>query len=168
MKQSIQQQHHQHDGVKPALLVIKSFILLIWALCSNSVQAEPKTEQQEAYFKVRKAIRTQKEEVYLPQLQAMKDYPLYPYLFYQHNMRRLRQMDLESYQSFANQIKTTPLFLMARHHYLNYLGQYKMWKEFLQVSPNEPQNSHLKCYYFRAQAQAGDPKVAWKGAEKCG
>jgi soluble lytic murein transglycosylase len=155
-----------HHGSNSVLLRIKIMMFALLTCASISLLAAPKSEQKEDYFKVRQAIRTQKEEAYLPLLNSMKDHPLYPYLFYQHNMRRLRQMDVASYQSFSKKIRTTPLFLMARHHYLNYLGQYRMWKEFLEVSPNEPQNPHLKCYYFRAHIQTGKQSVAWKGAEK--
>jgi len=143
-------------------------IIPILILASGTNRADMhtlRTAEQQRYFDVRQAIRTQKPEQYLSQLQEMEKYPLYPYLYYQHHIRNLPE-NIDGFLTFSDSLKSTPLYPMARHHYLSYLGRYKRWKEFLAISPKEPKNDHLKCYYFRAQAQEGNPDIAWKGAEK--
>lgn len=144
------------------------FYTLFFLVISPSTVAEDAdlTFKQEQYLSVRKAIRYQKPAQYIKALEDMKDYPLYPYLRYQHQARQIGSMTLQEYDDFTKYLSYTPLKNMARYRYLLNLGYYKRWEDFLVISPKEPRDKTLKCYYFRAQLQAGDPKIGWAGARK--
>ncbi len=96
--------------------------------------------------------------------QNLDAYPLAIYLDYYQLKRNLHNVSPEQASNFLQRSADTPLpnrFLSA---YLDHAGKRQRWTDFLDVMPEEPSSTVLKCYYFRAQLAAGNHETAWEGA----
>ena len=97
---------------------------------------------------------------------GLEDYPLAIYLDFFELSRRTPQVRPGDANLFLQRSQGSPLTNRFLAGYLSQAGRDGRWRDFLAVTPTEPNSIELKCYYFRARLEEGDPLVAWEGAER--
>lgn len=146
--------HKQLSGI---LFAIATFI-------SYPIAAQSLTPEQQLYLDARKSLDKQDLNTYLQQRKKLGDYPLAIYLDFHQNIDEILKLPGNDAVSAFLQFQGSPLYNSARYRYLNSSGKQKRWDDFLAVSPKQPNNIILQCYFFRAQLQKGDKQLAYKGA----
>ena len=97
---------------------------------------------------------------------GLDDYPLAIYLDYFQLARQAAKVRPAEANRFLARSENSPLPNRFLAVYLRQAGKKKRWGDFLQVKPEEPNSTDLKCYYFRAQLAQGDKAIAWEGARR--
>lgn len=146
--------HKQLSGI---LFALATFI-------SYPIAAQTLTSEQQLYLEAKKSLDKQNINTYLKQRELLGDYPLAIYLDFHQNIGSILQLPGNQAAKAFLQFQGSPLYNTARSRYLNRSGQQKRWDDFLAVSPKQPNNIILQCYFLRAQLQKGDKQLAYKGA----
>lgn len=97
---------------------------------------------------------------------SLDTYPLAIYLDYERLVRRIDRVSPAQATAFLDKSRETPLTNRFLSLYLHEAGARRRWSDFLQVMPNEPNSTPLKCYYFRAKYGTGDKAGAFAGAAR--
>ena len=124
------------------------------------------TDLQHKYLDAREALIQNDLSQFKRLRQQLDGYPLTPYLDFHASMDHI--LDYPGTKAFTaiEAFKDTPLYQSARYRYLVNAGQAKRWQDFLNISPELPNNIALQCFYYRAQLAKDETKIAYKGAEK--
>jgi len=123
-------------------------------------------QSRDRYAQALEAIEQHRRSDY-EQLRSLLDsYPLAMYLDYQRLVDRRFKAPASEALNFVNVAADSPLPNRFLASYLNQAGKTRRWHDFLVVSPNEPNDIALKCYYFRAQLADGNREQAWEGAAR--
>ncbi|GLP96476.1 transglycosylase SLT domain-containing protein [Paraferrimonas sedimenticola] len=140
--------------------------LLLLGSTALTLNSYASTAHNEQFNQALDAIRKGDNSQYQSLRKQLDDYPLAPYLDYEKRIAQVGRMSLKDFQQFSESLSETPLYNRARHRYLMAKGKRKQWSEFLAVSPQEPRDTRLQCYYYRAQLQKGDKALGYKGANR--
>lgn len=136
--------------------------LLFFLVCTgllNNVDASNAslTQQRKNFRAAEKLIKRKNSDEFFKQLSGLKDYPLYPYLYYQWLARNLNQ-DKKIVQ-FINDQHNNRYASLLRNKWLLHLGKKKHWTLFLKhYKPTT--NVELQCYLYRAKFQHGQQSDA--------
>ncbi|MDR8524078.1 transglycosylase SLT domain-containing protein [Shewanella fidelis] len=133
---------------------------------SWSVAASSLTDEQQLYLDARSKLKKQHLSQYQVMRNKLDDYPLAIYLDFHNNINDILKLPGDKALAALEPFAGSPLYNTGRYRYLKRSGSQKRWQDFLSVSPNQPNNVVLQCYYYRAQLQKGDSKLAYEGAEK--
>lgn len=133
---------------------------------SWSVAASSLTDEQQLYLDARSKLKKQHLSQYQVMRNKLDDYPLAIYLDFHNNINDILKLPADKALAALKPFAGSPLYNTGRYRYLKRSGSQKRWQDFLSVSPNQPNNVVLQCYYYRAQLQKGDSKLAYEGAEK--
>ncbi|WP_108946365.1 transglycosylase SLT domain-containing protein [Shewanella halifaxensis] len=133
---------------------------------SWSVAASSLTDEQQLYLDARSKLKKQHLSQYQVMRNKLDDYPLAIYLDFHNNINDILKLPGDKALAALEPFAGSPLYNTGRYRYLKRSGSQKRWQDFLSVSPNQPNNVVLQCYYYRAQLQNGDSKLAYEGAEK--
>ncbi|QIZ76061.1 transglycosylase SLT domain-containing protein [Ferrimonas lipolytica] len=134
-------------------------------LFSSSVTAASIEQQRAWYNQAREALKLKKNNAYFSLRQKLDDYPLTPYLDYRFRQNQVASLTPQQAIEILQDLANTPLYNQFKHSYLASHGKQKNWANFLQVSPERPNNERLQCYYYRARLATGDHKTAFAGAD---
>ncbi|GIU14293.1 transglycosylase SLT domain-containing protein [Shewanella sp. MBTL60-007] len=140
-------------------------ITMVAVFVSSSAMASSLTKEQQQYLDARSALNKKQLTRYESLRGELDDYPLTIYLDFNHKINDILKLPAKQAQQAFNAFEDSPLYNTARYRYLKRSGSQKRWKDFLVISPEQPNNVTLQCYYFRAQLQQGDKQVAFDGAE---
>ncbi|OEG75838.1 lytic transglycosylase [Shewanella colwelliana] len=140
--------------------------LFIAMLISTSASASALTAHQQQYLEAREALSQERMADYQSLRHTLKGYPLTPYLDFHANIDDILSLDGSTALTAIASFQDTPLYQTARYRYLMAAGKQKRWQDFLLISPDEPNNLVLQCYFYRAQRTAGKLELAYKGASK--
>ncbi|WP_028767181.1 transglycosylase SLT domain-containing protein [Shewanella fidelis] len=133
---------------------------------SWSVAASSLTDEQQLYLDARSKLKKQHLSQYQVMRNKLDDYPLAIYLDFHNDINDILKLPGDKALAALKPFVGSPLYNTGRYRYLKRSGSQKRWQDFLSVSPNQPNNVVLQCYYYRAQLQKGDSKLAYEGAEK--
>lgn len=90
---------------------------------------------------------------------ALRHYPLYPYLRYQHLTRHLAAANPAEVRAFLDSYPATPWATRLRTAWLRHLAQQERWTDYLQVA--QPSNDvQLECWRRQALLHTGQPAAA--------
>tara|TARA_R110000772_G_scaffold165646_5_gene277206 strand:- start:30494 stop:32470 length:1977 start_codon:yes stop_codon:yes gene_type:complete len=145
---------------------IASVLALQYLVTTSAVQASNLPADRERYSDAVVAIDRGQWTEYRALRPALDSYPLAMYLDYFELSRKPSAVRPGDARLFLQRSAGTPLPNRFLAIYLQRAGQEQRWDDFLAVMPTEPNSIELKCYFLRAQLAAGDPLVAWEGAER--
>ena len=124
---------------------------------------EKLTTQREIFLKAERALRKRRFTQFKKILPTLADYPLYPYLRYQHLKQRLGRVKQKELTQFFADYESQPVARMLRSKLLKHSARHGRWQRFLTFYT--PQyNVKLQCHYLNAlirtgQAEAAYPKI---------
>ncbi len=119
--------------------------------------------QRKEFLVAEKLLRKSDDSLFFSKLASLKDYPLYPYLYYQWLKKNLKQTN--KIKSFLIDYKDTRYAQLLRYKWQIHLAKNKKWVEYI----NQYQltkNVVLQCHYYRAKYNVGEKKEALLGAKK--
>ncbi|GIU45185.1 lytic transglycosylase [Shewanella sairae] len=141
------------------------FVGLFALVASGAVAASSLTKEQQLYLDARSKLNKQHLSQYHSMREKLGDYPLAIYLDFHNNIDKILKLSGKQAQQQLYQFQGSPLYNTGRYRYLKRSGSQKRWSDFLEISPNKPNNVALQCYFYRAQLQKGDQQVAFDGAK---
>jgi len=145
---------------------IKIIILYLFSLQMSyaTLSTSSLTEQQQEFLALEKLIdQTDKNSQFIQRIEALKDYPLYPYLYYQWLKKNLSETT--RIKHFLADYRKTRYSTLLRQRWLDYLAQHQHWQRFIQHYQKTHQTK-LQCLYYHALYQTGAKRDALMGAKK--
>ncbi|QSX31567.1 transglycosylase SLT domain-containing protein [Shewanella cyperi] len=141
-------------------------ITLALAAPATTTQAAQLTQQQTDFLAAEKALVAGKRQDYQRLRQKLDSYPLAVYLDYNARVDHWLQLPATKLSPELELVKDTPLLARARHRYLRRAGKEGRWQDFLAMSPTQPKDLVLQCYFYQAQLHQGDKQLAFQGAKE--
>ena len=141
---------------------------MLLAVGAGAAQASTPTlsEQRLAYAGARQATQQGDSAQYQRLRAQLDDYPLAIYLDYGQLLRQGDGVSPVTAKQFLARSADSPLAIRYLGAYLRAVGRAGHWQSLLQVMPQEPNSTDLKCYFFRAQLAQGNKEAAWEGASR--
>ena len=137
----------------------RQLALVTLMLAASASSADRIDKQREQFLDAETALSEGRRDEYLELKQALRDYPLYPYLEYQELLDRLDKAKPDEVRTFLQRYQGQPVAVRLRASWLNLLGKRRDWGNYLAFYT--PQSSTtLQCYEVRARLQRGDRKAA--------
>ena len=146
-----------------------ALILSLFAASAAQATLDPDLvleNQRSAFVDAQNLISEDRLADYRAVRERLDDYPLAIYLDLMALEAQLSEVDGERARNFVEVADDTPLALRFKDRYLRSTGKRRQWESFLAVSPDAPRSVELRCYYYRAQNQAGEKTLAWEGARE--
>lgn len=119
--------------------------------------------QREAFLSVEKKIQKGDESFVFVESDALKDYPLYPYLLYQWLIKHLDQT--AKIKKYLTKYANTRYADLLNDKWQIYLAKHKNWKQFIKQY-RVTKNLKLQCFFYRAKYNTGAKKEALLGAKR--
>lgn len=147
------------------MMMICRYLCCLLCLCLLPLAAEAGLDQQRKDFTAaRKAARQGANTQYEKLLRGLQDYPLRPYLEYEHLIRRLDQQPASRIHAFLDANQDSPLQGQLRLRWLKLLARKGDWKQFI-ADYQDLNNTRLACQYAHALQRLGKPQQARVEAE---
>ncbi len=142
--------------------------VLIWLLALTWIQ-NAKADfldrpQRELFLAAEKALGKNQLRLFEFFSQALRDYPLYPYLEYQSLVRRLGEVQAREIADFLERWADTPLAGRLRTRWLNLLARKEDWRTFLRFWQDDG-NISRRCHHLQALLATGREKEAFDQVE---
>jgi soluble lytic murein transglycosylase len=126
----------------------------------------PKLRQQRADFvAAERALRRGDMAGYVDRLEALRDYPLFPYLRYQYLAPRLEHGVEADILDFVQRYAGSPLGVRLHIAWIQMLAGGQQWSALLDHYPAYAENTELDCYRRRALYHTGERSRALEGIE---
>ncbi len=130
--------------------------LLLFQTASADLLDRPR---RELFVAAEKALQKDQTALYELLAQALRDYPLYPYLEYQALTRRLAKADADEVARFLQRWADTPLAGRLRARWLERLARKKDWTGYLRFWRDDG-NVTRRCLHLQALLATGHEKEA--------
>ena len=135
-------------------LGIFRYLVLFFALFVTS-QIQANIEFQRELFKdASTALSNNKMNQFADLLTQLEDYPVAPYLKYDHFVKRLQQAKASEVKSFLDEYKDYPFAFAFRGKWLSVLAARQDWENYLQFIDNR-NYTRLKCIAFQERLKLG-------------
>lgn len=129
-----------------------AFIALFTLICTGATASE---RDRERFLRAEAALDANRRAEFLAHLEALRDYPLFPYLEYRDLRGRLDTATAEEIQGFLVRHEKTPLAWSLRRRWLDRLAGRGAWQDFLAAwRPNGI--VRLQCLRLRALLATGE------------
>ena len=145
---------------KITLIFFLMLILPVQMTLASKVTLE---KHRKEFLQAEKTLQKSKHQLFFQQLEALKEYPLYPYLQYQWLAKNLKHTS--KIKAFLTEYAETRYAGLLNKKWLLYLAKHNKWQTFLKYYKNTT-DSRLHCYYLRAKLNTGARKEALVGAKK--
>ncbi len=141
-------------------------VLLLSGLMAFNAAASSLSAQRARFIAVTQQIKDGNFSSLASAKDELDDYPLLPYLdyyalSYQPDINRFSHV-----KRFVRQYPKSYLASRLTERYAYLLMQNNMWREYLQLQPDEPQSMTLRCTWHMAQYQTGKTDKAVSFARK--
>ena len=123
------------------------------------------SRQRQSFLEAEEALAKGQREVYQEIREALKDYPLYPYLVFADIKEGISLAREEEILSFITGYKSTPLAQRLRQLWLTYLAEEHQWEKLVR-DYRAPVPQAVQCAYGRALLETGRTGQAWVQAER--
>lgn len=134
---------------------------------AGRAEAAPLEKQRVWYEDAKVALRKGDLKTFRQLRRKLSNYPLHPYLDYQEFVERLETKSVADFTAFVDKYRgRLPFEGTVRSRYLLQLADRGAWKQILEVQPRSPRDEALRCVYYRALYETGNPDQAWPGAKK--
>ena len=153
--------------------------LLVWLAIPLNIQAEfsrgpdyepsmgqSRYDQRKLYRDAMHYITSGQRSRYLKIREALRAYPLFPYLEYTDKAYRISKQKSADINAFRNQYQDTPLANLLVRQYLHNKGKRGQWAKFLEFYSAEVTSQRNACYYAHALSKTGQQEVAMNEARK--
>jgi soluble lytic murein transglycosylase len=119
-------------------------------------------QQRNQFLLAEKLLEKKADRAFLAASETLRDYPLYPYLYYQWLKDHLEQSDRIS--AFLLHYADTRYADLLKTKWLHYLARKERWLDFLQnYQPSD--NTSLRCQYYWASYKTGQSLLALNEAK---
>jgi len=140
------------------------FLVLLFSLSLAEAATSPSLQQQRQLFlKAEQAVKKNDTRTYQKSLEALKTYPLSPYLQYQWLTRHPDQN--KAIQQFLLDFPTSRYAVLLKAQWLKNLVKQKDWEQLIKHYRNSSR-ADLQCAYYWAKYQQGFKKMALAAARK--
>ncbi|MDO8843131.1 lytic transglycosylase domain-containing protein [Methylicorpusculum sp.] len=140
------------------------FVLVFWFFMIPFAAASvPLDEQRSAFLSVSKNLSAQPQAPWPDEVEALKNYPLYPFLRYQWLKQNLTQD--QAIERFLMDYSDTLYSALLRRDYLFYLAGQTRWPEYIKIY-KPTSNRALVCHYHWARLNTGYKESALQEAKK--
>ena len=139
---------------------------VIAATAGANIPTHTLSDQRRAYSEALQALGAGRATQFQSLRAQLDNYPLAIYLDYYQLVQNASTVSPIDAQRFIDRAEGSPLALRFLGVYLRAAGKSGRWEAFLQVMPEEPNSTDLKCYFFRAQLAQGNTEQAWEGARR--
>ncbi len=139
------------------------FFALIWPLHDSVASRMSLEEQRREFLFAEELIEQGKDPSAFIWGDALKRYPLRPYIQYLWLIKNLDQA--ERIKRFLVENKSTRYAGLLRYKWQLYLAKHKKWSEYIRHY-QKTGNTKLQCYYYGAKYKAGAKREALTGAKK--
>ncbi len=137
-------------------------VLVVWILWYGTALAQASLDEQRKQFA--DAYEQLKDGKRVPDLAGVErklaDYPLTPYLRYQHLNQNLSRVSAGDIESFLEKHGDLPVASLLATRWLHLLGRRGDWKAFRSADAGQP-GAVLDCYRLRAERDANGVDDAW-------
>ncbi|TKB48984.1 lytic murein transglycosylase [Ferrimonas sediminicola] len=141
----------------------RSLILIVTLI---GAQAWAQSGQRLAFEQAMDAIESGDQAQYHLLRKRLKGYPLTPYLEFEYRTTQIDRLTTQQAVEILTSLSDTPLYDSFKHRFLMQAGKRKRWQSFVDISPQPPRNTDLRCYYYRAQLALGNTDLAWAGTDR--
>jgi len=127
-------------------------LLLLFMAGSQPASAKIEDEHTQAratYVAAEAALKEGQLKHYKQLKQALKQYPLYPYLEYKEIRRNLSKVSNHKIKTFLQKYPDIPITTRLRIAWLNHLGAQQRWKDYIRFYVADS-NTKRQCYYLNA------------------
>ncbi|WP_193222205.1 transglycosylase SLT domain-containing protein [Alkalilimnicola sp. S0819] len=132
-------------------------LLLPPALLADTLNETARQRQQ--FLELYEALG-RRETVGDARLEALRDYPLHPYLEYRQLRNRLWELDTARVEAFLEENADLPLAYWLRRDWLEILGKQGRWEPFRRHY-RSGEGAALDCYALRARRAKGGVDEDW-------
>jgi soluble lytic murein transglycosylase len=140
------------------------FVLVFWFFMVSLAGASvPLDEQRASFLNVSKNLTDQPQAAWPDAAEALKNYPLYPFLRYQWLKQNLNQN--QAVERFLTDYSDTLYSALLKRDYLFYLADQTRWPEFIKIY-KPTSNRALVCHYQSARLNSGYRDSALQEAKK--
>lgn len=142
---------------------VRGLLLVYLLLYTLVVSSMSLTEQRDSFFKAEKLLKKGDESAFLIEMNALRDYALYPYLQYQRLKTQLHKE--KEIQLFLTAYKDSRYASLLRRYWLLSMAKKGQWTRFIEhYQPSKKMS--LQCHFHLAQYKTGDTQVALEAAKK--
>lgn len=128
--------------------------LLLLVLIPLPWAAEPsRTQERETFMAAEAALNRGESEAFEELVRGLADYPLYPYLRYEHLSRRLGSAEAEKIADFLAEHADTPQAGRLRRSWLARLAERGLWQEYVRFYVPDDSIAR-RCHYLRGLMQS--------------
>lgn len=151
--------------MRSRLLQIAS-CLLITAATASAAQAADLTQQRQYYDEAKRALAKGDKGPYLRYSQALRDYPLTPYLAYDELTARLKSASNEEIEGFLAKHGDLPQANWMKLRWLRWLSERGEWNTFAKYYDPKLNFTELDCINGQYQLSHGKRAEGFASAEK--
>ncbi len=120
--------------------------------------------QQKLFLVAEQALKNRQQEQFEKLRDALKGYPLLPYLDYRALLQKLDQASAEEVADFLQRNRETPLAHRLRVRWLNLLAERGDWNTYLRFYQDDG-NVVRQCHHLRALIEIGRKEAAFARVE---
>lgn len=125
----------------------------------------PLESQRQTFLAAEQALRDDNQALFNRLQKGLKDYPLFPYLRYQHLQQRLEESPVDEVRSFLDSYQDTPVASRLRKAWLHYLATERRWQDFLRF--HQPtKDTAIDCWHRQALLHSGQRKAALQNIDQ--
>lgn len=154
------------------LIPYRSLCLLLLATLAFGVEVRAATlldRQRQSFLAAEQALRDGDQVLFNRLQKGLKNYPLFPYLRYQHLQQRLEQSIEEDtsheISAFLDTYQDTPIASRLRRAWLRYLATERRWEDFLEF--HQPmKDAAIDCWHRQALLHTGQRKAALQNIDQ--
>lgn len=134
---------------------------LLLTMAGTPVQAlESDAASQQLYRQTLSAINKGHKTRTQQGLQALNEYPLYPYLVTAQLQRELRKLPYKKVDQVLSDYGTTVAAKQLRKKWLAMLASKRQWPQYIEYYQASLASTALRCWYMEALHQTGQPHIA--------
>jgi soluble lytic murein transglycosylase len=149
-----------------ARLLTFSICLLLCGTFLSEVQAASLASQRQMYDEAKRALAKNDSGPYHRYAEALRDYPLQPYLAYDELTNRLKSASNDEIEKFLAEHGDLPQIGWMKLRWLRWLAERGEWQTFVNYYDPELNFTELDCLYGQYLFRYGTPAEARAQAEK--
>ncbi len=149
------------------LTVIMSFLVGLMMLPdqASAHSYSHYADARERYQVAMNQLATGQLDAFRQNLEALSDYPLYPYLEYERINQHITRLPVQDVQAFIERYKGTPVANKMNRRWLNVLIKKHQWQQYVDDWDPAIRNTRLRCWHLRAKYRTGNKTEALAGVQ---
>lgn len=143
----------------PSSMMAALLAALFFHTPSFASVSEPQ-QQRALYNKAKQHIVAGRHKQFKQAQRQLRDYPLYPYLYYIELSTRLSGADNKEIRKFLTDYKSLAVADRLQRRWMNRLAKKGFWQSYLKFYDDSLANTEQRCHYLQALHKTGESKKA--------